>query len=404
MPVLLVVLACLSLVAEEPAGVITDQAVRYVNAEVLTLGDVLRRDAYRQEEYRRRGLVLPDTPVERRQFLRETLEDLTTEALLVQKADELHVPIDRDRLAEEVLAEARERGLPLRLVAELRRIRERQAKVDLVLGFYEDRSDQVGPETLAAVYEQRKDRYRLPTRARALLLAVRPTGADERQDLVRALAATMKAAQTAIDPQLRAEATGRLDAFLAADVAGQQRILVELAAALGTQADRIDLAPADTKLASDARALAVRWGKVRDRDAAQAFVEGVRSELVALEPERRGDAFRNRARADSQGPHAADGGDLGWVQAGSYGKEIEEQIFAMPPGEPSGVFWTGGAAALVLVIEREDGRQQGFDEVSGLLAATLDRERRQRIRDRVAETLRRQASIRDIQDLARLTP
>jgi hypothetical protein len=74
----------------------------------------------------------------------------------------------------------------------------------------------------------------------------------------------------------------------------------------------------------------------------------------------------------------------------------------MPAGELSEVFWTGGTAALLLVTAREEGRQQGFDEVSALLQSTLDRERRLRIRSRVAQVLRAQASVSDVVPLTDL--
>lgn len=386
--------------AAEPTSTMVDRPIRFVNDRVITMGDLRYRSGMRIEMYRRAGKVLPDTRESTIAFYQDTLEELTDEELLIQKADEMQVAIDRDRLSNEVIAEARSKGLPLKDIAILRKIRERESKLDSILGWYESRVSSTGPEELDAAYRQHASEFTRPPRARTLLMALRPTPADERQQLVTALARLFRIAQQDADEAIRHAAISRLDAFLAADSAGQEVQLAAAAAEIAARTGAQGLGKASADLVGVAVGLQSRWRLVRDRDAAAARLEAIRTEIMNLPPVLRGARFRELATSESQGPHASDGGELGWVEPGTYGREIEEQALAMPVFETSPVFWSGGSAALVLVLERESGRTQTFAEVSGALSAGLDGQRRQQLRARVAKVLRSQASVRNVTELA----
>lgn len=389
--------------AGEVAGTVIDRPVRFVNDRVVTIGDIRARNALRLEMFRRSARVPPD--VQSREgllrFNRDTLEELTDEELLIQKADELKVQVDRDRLAQEVVAEARERGFGLSDIAILRRQREREYKIEAVLGWLGSRTAAVSPADERRSYDAGIAAYTRPPRARTLLIALRPTSEDERRELLRAQAGLMREAQGADDPAIREAAAGRLDAFLAADLAGQGRLLAEVAAAVASR-EAAGLSPGAAALVRLAGDLVRRQAAAATREECLARLAALRSELIAMPAEAREAAFRERARSISQGPQAADGGLLGWVEPGTFGPEIEEHALAMPVGEPSEPFWTGGAAAMVLVVAREDARVQPFDEVRGALSAGLDRQRRQDMRSRLSAVLRAQASVRDVVDLDEL--
>jgi hypothetical protein len=384
------------------AGVLVDRPVRYVNQHVITIGDIRSRNGIRVELFRRAGRVLPEDRAGILAFNRSTLEELTDEQLLVQKAEELKVPIDRDRLASDAIAEARERGLGLREIAVLRRFREREAKVDAVLGWFEGRTANTSPEELQRSYRERTAEFTRPARARTVLHALRATGPDERRDLVRSMAQLMRELQQSDVPALRDPAAAQLDPFLAADQAGQERILAEVARAAAAQAGAEGLGKPGQELAARAGRLATAWAGVRTRDECEAALNALRERLLALPVAERAAALQAEARASSQGPMAADGGLLGWVEPGTFGNEIEEQALAMPVGEPSGPFQTGGMSAIVLILEREEGRVQSFAEVSAALQASLDRQRREAVRGRVTTVLRAQASVTDVIDLGEL--
>jgi len=391
------------LVAGDDGGAVVDRAVRFVNDQVLTIGDIRSRNGMRVEMYRRAGRVLPDTREGLLRFNRDTLEELTDEELMVQKAEELQVAIDRDRLASEVLAEARSRGLGLRDIAHLRRARDREAKVDAVLGYFESRAANIAPMALRATYDRHIADFARPPRARTLLIALRPTADDERRELVKALAGLMREAQQCADAAIAQAAAARLDGFLAADTAGQETILSEVAAEVAGQAGREGLDKATVALTQRAGELRTRWQGVKSREQCLGALTALREELMRLEPPARAMLFNERAKAISQGPQASEGGLIGWVEPSTFGKEIEEQALAMPVGEPSAPFLTGGAVAVILVLEREEGRTQSFAEVSATLQASLERERRLEVRRRVTTVLRAQASVRDVVDLAELS-
>jgi hypothetical protein len=395
----LLILVCGVLAAgeAETSGTVVDRPVRFVNDQVLTIGDIRSRNGIRVELFRRAGRVLPDSRDGLLRFNRDTLEELTDEELLVQKADELKVSIDRDRLSSDVIAEARQRGLALRDIATLRRVRHREAKVDAVLGWFESRSSSITPSEQRAAYDNHLADFARPPRARTLLIALRPTADDERRELVKGLAGLMREAQQSDDAAISAAAAGQLDAFLAADSAGQEVILARVADEVAKSAGL-----GKNALAQRASGLLTRWRAVRSREQCLDELNALRDGLMRLEAPARAEPFSAWAKAHSQGPQAAEGGLLGWVEPKTFGKDIEDQALAMPVGEPSAPFWTGGAAAVVLVLEREEGRTQSFAEVSATLQAALERDRRQQVRNRVTAVLRSQASIRDVVDLGQL--
>ena len=400
------VLCCSTLLTGEAVsgsnGTVVDRPVRFVNDKVLTIGDIRTRNGVRVESYRRAGKVLPDTRDGLLRFNRDTLEELTDEELLVQKADDLKVDIDRDRLSSDTIAEARQRGLALRDITTLRRIREREAKIDAVIGWVESRTSSITPKNLRATYDLRVADFARPARARSLLIALRPTGEDERKELVTAMAGLMRDAQQATDPAILAAATSRLDAFLAADRAGQEKILSEVAGVLADQLVRDGMDKATKALATRGGELQTRWAAVRTREQCVAKLADLRQQLLALPAEERGDAFMAQAKAISQGPQATEGGLIGWVEPGTFGPEIEGQALGATPLEPTPPFTTVGAIATVLVLEREDGRTQGFAEVSAALQASMERDRRAMVRVRVTRVLRSQASVHDVIDLGEL--
>ncbi len=379
-----------------------DRAVRFVNDHVVTIGDIRNRNGIRIELFRRAGKVLPDTREGLLRFYRDTLEELTDEELLVQKAEELQVAIDRDRLSSDVIAEARSRGLALRDISTLRRVRDREAKVDAVLGWFESRAASISPIELRAAYDRRLADFARPPRARTLLIALRPTADDERRDLVKSLAGLLREAQQSEDAVIAQDAAAQLDAFLAADSAGQETILAAVAGEVAKNAGRAGLGKTAVALTQRAGELLTRWHAVRTREQCVDALNRLHADLLKLEPSERPAAFSARAKDISQGPQAADGGLLGWVEPSTFGKEIEERALVMPVNEPSAPFWTGGTAAMVLVLEREEGRTQSFAEVSATLQAALERERRDQVRKNVTNVLRAQASIHDVIDLGEL--
>jgi len=70
-----------------------------------------------------------------------------------------------------------------------------------------------------------------------------------------------------------------------------------------------------------------------------------------LDQIRKGDSFEEVAKKDSDGPSAAQGGELGLFKRGTLAKELEEKTFAMKPGEVSDVIRTKQGFIILKVTE-----------------------------------------------------
>ena len=68
---------------------------------------------------------------------------------------------------------------------------------------------------------------------------------------------------------------------------------------------------------------------------------------------RKGGKFDEIAKKNSDGPTAAQGGDLGYFKRGTLAKELEDKTFAMKPGEVSEAVRTKQGFVLLLVAEHQ---------------------------------------------------
>jgi peptidyl-prolyl cis-trans isomerase SurA len=81
---------------------------------------------------------------------------------------------------------------------------------------------------------------------------------------------------------------------------------------------------------------------------AQAKADGV------LEQIKKGAKFEDLAKKDSDGPGAADGGDLGLFKRGVLAKELEDKTFAMKAGEISDVIRTKQGFIILKVTQHQE--------------------------------------------------
>jgi peptidyl-prolyl cis-trans isomerase SurA len=72
-----------------------------------------------------------------------------------------------------------------------------------------------------------------------------------------------------------------------------------------------------------------------------------------LEQMHKGAAFDETAKKNSDGPTAAQGGDLGYFKRGVLAKELEDKTFAMKPGDVSDVIRTKQGFVLLKVVEHQ---------------------------------------------------
>lgn len=387
-----------------PAAELADLTIRYVNNEVVTMGDVQMRNQLRRSDYERKGLVLPRSNPEWISFSKRSLDDLTDDVLLEQKAKSMGIQADHQEIVLEVLQAAKRsgQGLSLRDQAEQRRHLERQRTIERITGWYESMSPQARPLDLLAIYQANSSGFNRPAQARLLQIILRPATAEERDQVRLSKANLLRKAQEATDPAIKTMVDTRLTAFLGADAAGQASELTGLVTDLSAVVPATVKPEADRGLITEAIAITERELTLLDVDQVRAKLDAVRLSLLGLRGEGQIKAFRELAKNLSQGAAAGRGGDIGWVEPGLFTKEFDVVAFALEPGAMSQPFLIESTYCLVLCAERKIAQIRTFDEVSGEIERTQRYQRRQQARNQAVVILRSQASIRDVNGIDQL--
>lgn len=92
---------------------------------------------------------------------------------------------------------------------------------------------------------------------------------------------------------------------------------------------------------------------------------------AAWEQLRGGADFGQQARLLSDGPEAADGGELGWFQPGTLMPELDRVAFSLSAGQTSEVIESSVGWHILKVEEQEGHREQPFDEVKESVSQRL---------------------------------
>jgi peptidyl-prolyl cis-trans isomerase SurA len=82
-----------------------------------------------------------------------------------------------------------------------------------------------------------------------------------------------------------------------------------------------------------------------------------------LDQIKKGAKFEDIAKKDSDGPSAAQGGDLGYFKRGALAKELEDTTFAMKPGDVSAVTRTKQGFIILKVTEHHEAGVPPFSQV-----------------------------------------
>lgn len=387
-----------------PAAELADLTIRYVNNEVVTMGDVQLRNQLRRSDFERKGQVLPRSKSEWISFSKHSLDDLTDDVLLEQKAKTMGIQADHQEIVLEVLQAAKRsgQGLSLRDQAEQRRHLERQRTIERITGWYESMSPQARPLDLLAIYQANSGGYNRPAQARLLQIIMRPATPEEREQIRQSKANLLRKAQEGTDPAIKAIVDARLAAFLGVDAAGQANELTGLITDLSAVVPTTVKPELDRALITEATAIKAREMTLLDVDQVRSKLDAVRLSLLGLRGEGQIKAFRDLAKNLSQGAAAGRGGDIGWVDPGLFTKEFDAVAFALESGEMSKPFVVGSTWCLVLCAERKVAQVRTFDEVSGEIERTQRWQRRQQARVQAVAILRSQASIRDVNGIDQL--
>lgn len=126
-------------------------------------------------------------------------------------------------------------------------------------------------------------------------------------------------------------------------------------------------------------------------------VEAARQKAVALGEEARkaGTDFAELAKKKSEGPSAADGGDLGWFRRGVMVAEFERAAFSLPVGGVSEPIRTKFGWHVIKVDERRAVAAKAFEEVKDQLKERLLKGQQERYTEQYVQELRAQALVED---------
>jgi peptidyl-prolyl cis-trans isomerase SurA len=121
-------------------------------------------------------------------------------------------------------------------------------------------------------------------------------------------------------------------------------------------------APADNQQANDAKPAAENppAATPSSEDEIAAAEQKANQLLAAI---KQGSSFEDVAKKSSEGPTAAQGGDLGYFKRGTLAKELEDKTFAMKAGEVSDVIRTKQGFIILKVTEHQQAGIPTYKEV-----------------------------------------
>ena len=128
------------------------------------------------------------------------------------------------------------------------------------------------------------------------------------------------------------------------------------------------------------------------RKKARALLSGIGKEIET------GVDFATLAQQKSEGPSAANGGDLGYFARGQMVAPFEEVAFALAPGEVSGIVETRFGFHLIQLVDRKPPVQYEEKDVSEKIRAYLFQQKYQRALDDAVTRLKAEALV-EISDL-----
>jgi peptidyl-prolyl cis-trans isomerase SurA len=115
--------------------------------------------------------------------------------------------------------------------------------------------------------------------------------------------------------------------------------------------------------------------------------EAVRQKALA------GADFSVLARQVSEGPSAAQGGDMGFLSVKNLSEEVRKAVADLPDGGISPVVEMAGACHIFAVLEKQDGRIPDFEEVRDEIQDLYFKEKEQELYRTWIESLREGARI-----------
>jgi len=84
--------------------------------------------------------------------------------------------------------------------------------------------------------------------------------------------------------------------------------------------------------------------------------------------------FTELAKKHSQGPAAAEGGEVGWIERGQLAPEMAEAVFSLKPGQSSDLLRSAGGFHIIKVEEKQEAKLSSFEEARAEIEEQLKKE------------------------------
>ena len=304
------------------SGHVVEAIVMRVNGQIITRSEFERSKDQLRDDVKQQDAAHADKLYADRE--KDVLRDLVDQQLLLEKGKDLGINADTDLIKrldqmrkdmkletmEELEKAATAQGISYE---DFKQNMRNQIITQKVIGEEVGSHLSITKEEQQQFYDQHKNEMEQPESIRLseILIAPQKSPAD-------------KSAQTAADPSA---------------VAG----------------DNPQGQDAATKQAEDAAALAAAEAKAAD----------------VLKQIRAGASFEDVAKKYSNGPSAAQGGDLGVFKRGALAKELEDQTFAMKAGEVTDVIRTKQGYVILKVISHQVAGIPPLKDVEGKIQDAL---------------------------------
>jgi len=115
--------------------------------------------------------------------------------------------------------------------------------------------------------------------------------------------------------------------------------------------------------------------KVGVEDPSNKIEEKKKKAEEILEKAKKMKDFGSLAKQYSEAENASKGGDMGWIQKGMLGEQIESLLFSMKADELSAVLAARDGFHILKIDEVKEEKQKSFEEVKGQILQTLKKEK-----------------------------
>jgi parvulin-like peptidyl-prolyl isomerase len=133
---------------------------------------------------------------------------------------------------------------------------------------------------------------------------------------------------------------------------------------------------------------------VLPKEEAPVVKEKLRSDAEAIQKRlMNGEPFEPLSAKYSQGPEAASGGDIGYIEKGVIIPEVEDAAFSLPLNQISGVIESPIGFHIIQVVDRRGAGLKAMESVRDEIREKIDRKKMEKMYEEWMEELRKRSHI-----------